>query len=237
MKRSGAPAWVVAWSVMSSSGSVAGCGGIALRGASLDEAHQTCIENALRRAPDEALIRVARPRFEASCREGEAASCSALGLMHELGLGVAPSPERAVALYERACTADNPRACVNLGRALERGHGAPRDASRATQLFGAACDRGEMSGCAVLGRELATSPNAKKADRHRGRQLLSQACDAKETTACVDLGDVLSMAEEPHEALVAYTRACLGGDAIACRRMDAPIARTSNDAAAAWHSR
>ncbi len=215
---------------------LAGCGA-SLQGANLGAEQQPCIENALRHGPDPATVQEALPRFLASCRAGEAASCSALGVLHELGLGVAASPTQAATLYERACAHDNARGCVNLGSVLVRGLGVPRDAARAMHLFRMACDGGDMSGCAMLGREIVSASAAGDVDHRVGRKLLEDACSARELAACVDLGDVLTASRESHEALVAYTRACVGGDAVACRRMDAPLARTSNEAAAGWRSR
>lgn len=83
---------------------------------------QACVESALRRKPDEVLARQARGEFELACRVGDAASCSALGVMYEVGLAAPHSPDTAKALYARACRAGNDRGCNNLGtlRSLTR---------------------------------------------------------------------------------------------------------------------
>lgn len=77
---------------------------------------QICAENALRRAPDpEVLPPNAPDALSEWCSVGDAASCSVLGVMYELGFLVGPNRAHAARLYERACAAGNARACANLG--------------------------------------------------------------------------------------------------------------------------
>jgi TPR repeat protein len=78
---------------------------------------QGCAEHALRNHPDPQAVRASAVAFTRACDDGEAAACSALGVIYEVGLGVAPDPSRAQFLYEAACTAHNRRGCMNL-RAL-----------------------------------------------------------------------------------------------------------------------
>jgi TPR repeat protein len=75
---------------------------------------QECVEHALRSEPDPATVRDAVVAFTGACQAGEAASCSALGVMYELGRGVPASVPRALSLYGSACEAHNLRACANL---------------------------------------------------------------------------------------------------------------------------
>jgi TPR repeat protein len=79
---------------------------------------QTCVEHALRNAPDPEGVREATVAFADACNGGEAAACSALGVMYELGRGVAVDERRARQLYGIACDAHNARACANLAALL-----------------------------------------------------------------------------------------------------------------------
>jgi TPR repeat protein len=99
-----------------------GCGG-----APYDS--QACVENALRRNPDPALLPDAAEQISAWCQTGDAASCSTLGVMYELGLGVRADRARAARLYRHACSDGNARACDNLGGLAPPA--TPRPATRA----------------------------------------------------------------------------------------------------------
>lgn len=212
--------------------SITGCGQAAFSDASTGYDQQGCIENALRRAPSKGLLPASAARFRDACGGGEAASCSALGVMHELGLGMPADPARAAALYDEACVAGNARGCVNLGAALSRGAGVARDDVRARKLFSSACQGGEVSGCAQLGRLIVASGT--ELDARYARELLDQACNAAETSACVALAELHVGAGRSRDALVAYTKACMSGEQLACKHMDAPVVATSSDAVAGW---
>jgi TPR repeat protein len=75
---------------------------------------QECVENALRNRPDPAAVSDAAVAFARACQEGEAASCSVLGVMYELGRGFPMNTPYARTLYRGACEAQNLRACENL---------------------------------------------------------------------------------------------------------------------------
>jgi len=222
--------------VLCASGLLGGCvRAFGDAGSHYDE--QACIENALRRHPSVELTVAAARKFSAACRDDEAASCSALGVMYELGEGVPRDAARALVLYEKACADDNERSCVNLGAALSRGVGTTQDEHRAGLLLSKACDAGEMLGCAILGQALLERIPRGPTDFARGRSLLERACAARERAACADLGDLLSDLHRHDEALRAYAQACLAGDDAACRRMNPPLTRSSQEAAAGWRTR
>jgi TPR repeat protein len=75
---------------------------------------QDCVEHALRNHPDTETVREARTAFSDACKNGEAAACSAVGVMYEVGVGVPMDTRRARELYGTACEAHNARACENL---------------------------------------------------------------------------------------------------------------------------
>jgi TPR repeat protein len=85
---------------------------------------QGCAEDAMRRSPDPEVMPDAAVGFSRWCALGDAPACSMLGVMHELGLGVRRSRERARSLYRRACDGGNARACGNLDELLRGTTGA-----------------------------------------------------------------------------------------------------------------
>jgi len=115
---------------------------------------QACVENALRRQPDAAEVLDAAPVLSAACQEGEAASCSVLGVMYELGRGFPVNAPRALALYGAACEAQNLRACGNLGDLLLEDPSSEREPARAISLLQKACDGGQARACKRLERAL-----------------------------------------------------------------------------------
>jgi TPR repeat protein len=98
---------------------VTGCGSVDLFQAPVGSGKtrydaQECVEHGLRYAPDPEGVREATVAFADACQEGEAAACSALGVMYELGRGFAVDTARARELYGAACSAHNARGCANL---------------------------------------------------------------------------------------------------------------------------
>lgn len=91
-----------------------GCGTTAM---GLDLELQVCVERGLASAQEPDVLADLRALSVQRCALGDAASCSVLGRMFELGAGVARNPDEARALYDRACRAGNGLACRNL-RAL-----------------------------------------------------------------------------------------------------------------------
>ena len=78
---------------------------------------------------------------------GEPRGCSNLGLLHEMGRGVAVNKGKAAVLYERACEGGIAEACVNLGGLLQTGDGVAVDKKRANALYGRACEAGVVEAC------------------------------------------------------------------------------------------
>ncbi len=74
----------------------------------------------------------------ALARNGDVGAMSNLGVMHALGLGVAPDPAFAVELYRAAAHRGSAVAQNNLGIAYFLGRGVERDKSQAVQWLGAA---------------------------------------------------------------------------------------------------
>lgn len=196
-----------------------GCGGV-FGGAATGYDEQGCVENALRRNPDQKSLPEAHALFDKACHDGDAGGCSALGVMFETGRGVARDPQRAVALYKQACDHGNPRGCTNLGLAVEHGLAGDPAPAQARAFFSKACDEGERSGCSNLGR-LYSEGKVVGRDVVMAVSLLEKSCNDGETQACMQLASVLGPTD-PRRALELYVGACVAGDAAACQKLSEP---------------
>jgi TPR repeat protein len=156
---------------------------------------QDCVENALRNQPDPEAVREAALAFTTACRGGEAASCSVLGVMYELGRGVPLSASRALALYERACDAHNPRACGNLGDLLLSDRAGVRDPARAVFLLRSACDAEQGRACERLGRAYRDG-DGEPQDAGRAAALFDAACSDGYAPACAAVADPIALSPE-----------------------------------------
>lgn len=89
------------------------------------------------------------PDCRAQCGAGDGPSCTRLGLMHERGDGVSPSPSAAISSYQRACDGPAPHApaCGRLGLLLLLQPGAPNPPTAALTHLDQACQAGWMSAC------------------------------------------------------------------------------------------
>jgi TPR repeat protein len=183
---------------------------------------QACAEEALRRSPDPAIVKEAADRFSRECEAlGEVSSCSLLGVLLELGLGVHADHARARTLYRSACDAGNQRACGNLGGLLLAGAvpGAPPDGALA--LLQRGCDAGYGRPCAHLGRiynEGTLVPRAPVV----AASWFERACQRGAATACVGLADLIErgdVAAAPAHGLELLVVACAHGDEEGCARL------------------
>lgn len=203
--------------------SLVGCGASIFQRANGYDA-QGCAEEALRRDPDPTTTETAKVEFELSCRAGDAAGCSALGVVYETGHGAARNPAAARKLYDRACKAGNQRGCVNLGRlSLAKNDPTKAEVDSATKLFAKACDLGESSGCGELGRYLAQN-KGKDRDVVQADSMLQKACDKNVPRACFDLAEIYrgGAGEDPRHAVELYVKSCVAGYQPACLRLDGP---------------
>ncbi len=185
---------------------------------------QACAEDALRRGPDPALVNDAAASFSTACGMRDLASCSMLGVAHELGLGVAKSATRARSLYRHACEGGNARACGNLGELLLDDARAGGDAGHALFLLGAACDAGSARHCGVLGWAYGAGvvvPRSPVA----AASYLERSCARGEPLGCMTLVDLIEggvVVADPSHARDLAARACMHGSAAGCARLGNP---------------
>jgi hypothetical protein len=147
----------------------------------VDAARQDCVECALRDHNTQA-VPYAADEFYRGCTEGDARSCSILGVMYEQGKGgVARDPAFARHLFRYACLHGNPRACVSLGRIVEHNRD---DVAGASILFEMACGSGDPRGCYELGRVQHAAGHASAIDA------LERGCQGKDGSACELLAEI-----------------------------------------------
>jgi TPR repeat protein len=193
----------------------AGCANPPAASPSAGYEEQACVEHALRGDPDPGAVATARIAFERSCDERHAAACSALGVIHEIGLGVPADPTRAAALYERACGYGNVRGCTNLAITRIRGFGAPREVRFGARLLGAMCEHGDARACLHLAR-LHDAGEGTSRDRALAARLFELACEGQEASACLERAETLANAGRHRDAAAFYGKACAFGDTRAC---------------------
>jgi uncharacterized protein len=196
-----------------------GCAGFSMGNKpGLVDARQDCVEGSLRRAPDPGVLPEAATEFDAACSDGQAAACSVLGVMYQLGRGVDRDDERAHALFAGACAAGNAGGCVNLGSMLV----ADGDVVTASVRFQWGCDHGEKRGCAELATLHAQGVGGIPLDLPRAATLYEIACHAGDGTACfraASLREYGPLAQNPLLVITLYEQACATGVADACERL------------------
>ncbi len=189
---------------------------------------QACVEEAMRQRPDAKLAAAAAPELELSCRAGDAAACSVLGVTYELGLGRELDTSMARGLYLKACTANNQRGCVNAANmeiAEKRSAGA---VAHAREMLFTACEAGEPSGCAAMGAQLVKGDGVPR-DLEKAGRMFEKGCNGGSAVACFALAELKRPSDpKPQAALMElYVKACVAGHQPACKRIAAPPMRVA----------
>ncbi len=192
---------------------------------------QGSVENALRERPESSTSREAFELFQERCVEFDAASCSELGVVYEIGIAVPKNASTAATLYRRACSLGNARGCTNLGVLEASGALGRPDYEAARVLFMSACEAGERRGCASLGR-LHRDGRGVVLDLEIASRLLDRACEKGEASACLDLAELIT-ASVHDRTLALYVKSCVAGAKEACDRMTEPRSRRTPGAALA----
>jgi hypothetical protein len=162
-------------------------------------------------------------RCISACDDGDASSCTDLGLMYAAGRGGLTKDEpRAVTLFQRACNAGNMRGCTNLGLSYETGRGGlPKSEARGVALHQRACDGGDMRGCTNLGLSYETGRGGLPKSEARAMALHQRACDAGDGLGCLRLGVMYrsgrgGFPQDEAHAVALFQRACDAGNARGC---------------------
>jgi TPR repeat protein len=188
---------------------------------------QACVEEAMRQRPDAKLAAAAAPELELSCRVGDAAACSALGVTYELGLGREQDMSMARGLYLKACTAKNERGCVNAANLEIAQPRSPASVAHAREMLFSACEAGEPSGCASMAAQLAKGDGVPR-DVEKAERMFAKGCDGGSAAACYGLAELQRSDAKPQAGLMElYVRACVAGHQPACKRIATPPVRVA----------
>jgi TPR repeat protein len=155
-----------------------------------------------------------------ACDGGDVHGCALLGFHYQDGSGVASSPERALAIYDKACRGGSGVACFNLAGMYGGGHGVVVDNAKYEQYkklardkWTAACDGGHFPSCTALASMVLEDKDAKRA-----LALCDRACAGGYRVGCVQ-GTRLRR-EAGAIAADAYVREldaqCTAGEASGC---------------------
>ncbi len=169
--------------------------------------------------PDAPGAATARAKFQAACKQGYPAGCTALGELAAEGVGQPADPAAAARLFDEGCKARDPWACYRLGLLARDGRGVERDPARAAGLFERACKADIPHACTALGGLLETGDGV-PADGERALALYTAACKARYAGGCTELGRVYAEGRiaDPSPAMARgfYSTACEAGDPRAC---------------------
>jgi uncharacterized protein len=187
----------------------------------LNAAKQQCVECGLRVQTDGDLSPEALRVFTRSCRLGDAAACSVVGVIFEGGRGVTKDIKGAARFYAAACRSGNARGCVNLGKFYARGQTGTTDLAGARTLFEFGCAQGNAAGCFHLGQV-----RFQLGDQSGARRALNESCRAGSAKACHLSATMHALGQggEKDEARAAslYRRACQRGSNPSCNQLRHP---------------
>jgi hypothetical protein len=153
------------------------------------------------------------------CRAGDLELCLDVAAILFRGEAGEADPQAARDLTSYACDRDNQEACVELALLLH-GSGATDDRERVTGLLERACERGRGDGCAALATLRLADPAAAAA----ARLAAARGCELDDAGGCAILGhcllDGIGGDRDQDAAVVAFTKACRGGDSRGCRVLE-----------------
>jgi hypothetical protein len=162
------------------------------------------------------------PLLTTACDGGNAAGCSALGMMYQNSEGVARDNFKAVSLYRKACDGGNARGCTNLGWLTQNGFGADKNLAQAVSLYRKACDAKDAMGCEYLGVLYLNGTGVTKSEE-QAAALARKSCDGGDFRGCHDLGWVYEVGkgvkQDYSQAIALNRKACDGGDAAGCNSL------------------
>jgi TPR repeat protein len=167
--------------------------------------------------------------LERACAANDPAGCGLLGMMSQLGRGVAKDPARSLELMHKACKADEPASCGTLGLLYVSGQGVVKDEPRGAQLLGRSCAQGYLHACATLGQVYENGAGV-PADEPRAAELYEKACNGSDRSppvheACFTVADLYDhgvyLPKDKARARALYRKGCTPQTPKACERLQA----------------
>ena len=95
----------------------------------VDEAMAEVLKGNLDKANE--LYTKAKEQYTRACESGDSVSCYNLGIMYDIGQGVAPNKDKAKKFHEKACTGGFAGGCHNLALMYSTGNGVRPDKVKA----------------------------------------------------------------------------------------------------------
>jgi serine/threonine protein kinase/TPR repeat protein len=166
---------------------------------------------------------------ERACTGGARVGCVRVELAKIAGDGVAKDVKGALAQLDGLCSRREPAACESLAQTYARGVGTdvPADPVRVRAYWKKACDFGSKQGCQAvqtLGKEDSLNSSAGQANA-----MFQTRCDAGDLGSCASLGENLltgnATSVDRAKGTALLERACRGGIASACKRLEEERAR------------
>lgn len=156
-----------------------------------------------------------------ACDFGLLLGCTKLGVLHELGSGVARDVPRAIALYTEACEGGESGGCYNAARLhLNGAAGHEKDPAKALPYLEKACALRLGMGCYELGLFHYFGKGGTK-DFARAMPAFDIACQEDHAESCLNLGGLhVNGQGTPRDlvrARVPLQRACQLGSSQACQ--------------------
>jgi hypothetical protein len=163
------------------------------------------------------------PLMTAACDGGDAAGCSALGLMYQNSRGVIQDDFKAASYYRKACDGGIANGCTNLGWMTESGRGTDKDIAKAVSLYRQGCDAKDAYGCELLGVMYLNGTGVAK-DEAKAVDLARKSCDGGFARGCHDLGWVYEFGkggvkQDYSQAVTLNRKACDNGDTMGCNSL------------------
>jgi uncharacterized protein len=86
-----------------------------------------------------------------ACQGAVGIACDTLGTMYQLGNGVDPDDQKALASFRKACDAKYADGCYHLGQLYFDGRGVEQNIKTVVALYTKSCDLGSADPCDILG--------------------------------------------------------------------------------------
>ena len=162
----------------------------------------------------------------ALCDGGDPRACELLGDLIESGVGSIPNEERASDVWNEACNEGAMGACVKTARWLARAGANEDRLGVAASLLSRACSGGEPSGCRELGIYTVRTARSER-DKAKAVAYFELACASDDQAACIHLAWSLWQGRgapiQRNRAQNLLSRACSGGEAMACSYQGAMV--------------
>lgn len=118
-----------------------------------------------------------------SCDGGIERSCANLGMLYELGLGVAKNPKKAIEIYTMSCNKSGVISCYYLANAYRKGEIVKQDYKAAMNAYVNACKLEDVPSCANIGSMYEAGLGVPK-DEMRAYNIYRVACFRGFDKAC-----------------------------------------------------